>query len=196
MKVKKLHTVQLEVIPAPVYDKTNILGYDLIPLMFANIFVCGRKGSGKTTVVFNLLKNCTDKDTKVIIFANTINSDSNWIFIKEWLGKHKYTAECYSSIMDGKINLLDQIMHELQEADRKEQEQIALIKEEKDHPKIEIVKFDSNRNSIKIKVKKKKKVAPKYFFIFDDISNELKDKEVTLLLKNLRHYKSKTILSS
>ena len=168
MKVKKLHRVEIEVIPSPSYDETNILGYDLIPWMFANIFLVGRKNSGKTTVIFNILKNCTDKDTKVIIFANTINSDSNWIFIKDWLSKHKYTAECYTSIMDGKINLLDQMMHELQEADRKEQEQTALLKEEKHQPKIEIVKFDSSTHSIKIKVKKKKKVAPKYFFIFDD----------------------------
>ena len=92
MKVKKLAKVEMEVIPSPAYDKTNILGYDLIPWMYANIFLAGRKFSGKTTVVFNILKNCTDKDTKVVIFANTINSDANWVFIKEWLSKHKYTA--------------------------------------------------------------------------------------------------------
>ncbi len=77
MKVKKLHRVELEVIPAPSFDKTNILGYDLIPLMYANIFVVGRKGSGKTNVVFNLLKNCSDKNTKIFIFSNTIKSDNN-----------------------------------------------------------------------------------------------------------------------
>jgi len=162
MKVKKLAKVEMEVIPSPSYDHTNILGYDLIPLLYSNVFIVGRKNSGKTTVVFNILKNCTDKDTKVIIFANTINSDSNWIFIKDWLSKHKYTAECYTSIMDGKTNLLEQMVAEFQEVDRKDQEQTALLKEEKHQPKVEIVKFDSSTHSIKIKVKKKKKVAPKY----------------------------------
>jgi hypothetical protein len=49
----------------------------------------------------------------------------------------------------------------------------------------------------KEKKPKKKLKAPKYFIIFDDISNELKaKKDVQTLLKHMRHFKSKVIISS
>ena len=44
---------------------------------------------------------------------------------------------------------------------------------------------------------KTKKIAPKYFIIFDDISREMRNrKEIETLLKQNQHYKSKVIISS
>ncbi len=39
-------------------------------------------------------------------------------------------------------------------------------------------------------------IVPEYIFVFDDLSNELKDPVVSHLLKTNRHYKSKIIISS
>lgn len=61
---------------------------------------------------------------------------------------------------------------------------------------MQIIKFDNQNQSFKIKIKKKKKITPKYLIIFDDLSIELKKKNVPYLLKTFRHYKSKVILST
>lgn len=50
-------------------------------------------------------------------------------------------------------------------------------------------------------VKKRKragrgKVAPKYFFIFDDVSEKLKTKIIRRFIKQHRHYKTKVIIST
>jgi hypothetical protein len=53
-----------------------------------------------------------------------------------------------------------------------------------------------DEKEIKIKKRKPKYVAPKYIFIFDDLSSELKDPIISQLVKKHRHFKSKVILSS
>ncbi len=50
---------------------------------------------------------------------------------------------------------------------------------------------DSQRAS-----KKPRKLAPEVIFVFDDMASQLKDPNVTQLLKTNRHYKSKVIISS
>ena len=49
---------------------------------------------------------------------------------------------------------------------------------------------------MRIKKRKPKKIAPEYIFIFDDISTDLKSPDVSKLVKQNRHYKSKVIISS
>ena len=44
--------------------------------------------------------------------------------------------------------------------------------------------------------RKPKKIAPEYIFVFDDMSQMLRDKTISTLIKKHRHFKSKIILSS
>lgn len=59
---------------------------------------------------------------------------------------------------------------------------------------IQIVKFDNDKKSDKVVIKKKKKKVSKYLIIFDDLSIELKKRNVPMLLKVFRHYRSKVIV--
>lgn len=46
------------------------------------------------------------------------------------------------------------------------------------------------------KERKPKKVAPEYIFVFDDMSDSLRDKSISALIKRHRHFKTKVIFSS
>jgi hypothetical protein len=46
------------------------------------------------------------------------------------------------------------------------------------------------------KQKKDKKIAPEIIFVFDDLSTELRDNDISTLIKKHRHFKTKVIYSS
>jgi hypothetical protein len=187
--------------PLPVYhpNPNQILGYDIIPMLYSNVFVSGRKGSGKTNIINHLIKHCTSRETTLIIFSATHNSDANWLEIKKWLEARKQPSLFYLNISDGKTSHINDLMQLIQEED-------AAAEQEKKKPKqskAEIIKFnnsdsdeDENGGRLNQTTKSRAKQGPKYMFIFDDISAELKQKGVAVLLKHLRHYKSKVIISS
>ena len=199
VEVKKIRG--LEIIPPD-----EIKGYDVIPSLYGNIFICAKKKSGKTTVLFNILKKCVDKDTHVIFFVSTFYNDQSYAKIKEWLDKNDIQHDIYTALKEAKSNHLGTIINRLHTEAELEQKMKEENKEEdkKDNPEKEIMKkfnilVEETETEYKFKIKKEKKIkkAPKIMFIFDDISSELRNNaDFRKLLKQNRHYKSKTIVSS
>lgn len=191
--------------------KQKYKGEDIIKNPFANIYICASKESGKTTIVDNILENCIDKDTEVIFFVNTIYKDDSYREILKRLDDAKIQHRELTEIIDVEnntnylknfiINLREQIEDEkekeLDEKMLKSKEFKEYIKEnEKMNPGCEI---DLNENDIIIKFRRKKEkkyLTPKLFFVFDDISGELQNNMITVLLKQNRHFKSKCIIST
>lgn len=190
-----------DVLVDPIKDKKskveNILGWQLIALLLCNIFICGRKGSGKTNVTWTLLQHCIDETTKVIIFCPTCNSDSNWIAIRKWLEKRDQPHIFYESIMDDKnVSYLNLLMDKIKDDDRLDVEKAKTKK-----PKNKVTKIlfdkDSDDENDENEGGKNKKVAPKYFIVFDDISDQLRKKgQIQTCLKIQRHLKAKVVISS
>ena len=100
--LKPLNSQVVEPIAVPHLNPDRIKGYDVIPWLHANIFICGKKGSGKTNVLFKLLKNCINKNTRVFIFCATLHSDPNWLIILKWLKARKQPMELFDEIYVGK----------------------------------------------------------------------------------------------
>ena len=95
--------------PVKTKEKLSLLpvrGKDLIPTPYANIGIIARKKSGKSTVVFNLVKQRAGVNTKVIVFSSTFHKDSIMIEMKKWCKKHKIKIEGFTSMRDGKYNIL------------------------------------------------------------------------------------------
>jgi len=97
---QKINKVVVTPIEVPQLRPNQIKGYNLVPILLANIFICGIKRSGKTNVVFELIKRCIDKNTIVVVFCATHNSDENWIRIKEWLDGREQPNVFYDSILE------------------------------------------------------------------------------------------------
>lgn len=189
IKIKKINKEVVKPIPLQKIDPEKIKGYQLFPELYANIFLCARKKSGKTNAIFKILKSCSDKDTKFYIFSTTVHKDANMKHIIKYFKNKENEVETFMSIKEGKEDNLQQIIDELkndyQDSDSDEEE-----KETK------YINISSDDDDSTVKIKKKKKIAPEIIFVLDDMGVLLKAPSVSQLLKTNRHFKSKVIISS
>jgi hypothetical protein len=177
-------------------DPRPIKGRNLFPEMFANVFFCARKKSGKSCVMAKVIESCSDKDTKIIAFVSTIHRDPTWRAIKKRCEERGQQFEAYTSIVNpnNKTDILAEIVDCLNEDASIEKQQA-----EKKKPQEKcLILLDCHEDPA---VKKKKKKLPKeksvkIIFCFDDIAGELQRPSVTELLKRNRHFESKVLISS
>ena len=170
----------------------NVKGFKLVPSLYFNMFICSRKKSGKSSLINILANKCTDKRTVFWIFCGTYQIDPTWKEIIKSLTERGNIVNAFDSIIHGKTNLLDEILEDLNAPFEEKKE------ETKEETKEEI-KLDFGLNDAKSKMKKEyvpKKKACKHMFIFDDISQELKNPSLSRLLKVHRHFLASVIVSS
>lgn len=188
IRVKKINNVTVK----PIKQMKNDLivkGEELFSEPYCNVFLCAKKKSGKSTVIYNILKKCIGKNTKVHIFASTAFSDVTYKRIAEYLDNHEIDYEIYTSIVEEGVNVIKQIIDELNlEAQNKEEE------EQKPAEPV-MIEMGEKERPVR-KPRKPKYLAPEHLFIFDDLGATLRDKAIDSLLKVNRHYKSKVIISS
>lgn len=179
-------------------DKRPIAGYDVCPELYANIFICSRKNSGKTTIIHHILKNCATKDTTVIIFSSTAYKDKSMIGIRRYLKNKKIPCLTYNSIMDDDVNRLEVLFDELKEQAKEEDEidNSESESEEENVPKA-MFKEDSEDSDDEKPRRKSKYQAPEHIIVLDDLSDELKMPIIVKLLKENRHLlRCKFLISS
>ena len=183
-EVKKLNNEVVGAIPLKESKDTRpVKGFKLFPEMNANIFLCAKKKSGKTSTIYKILQKCCGKDTKLIVFCAMLYKDKSWAAIKDWAEERGLVFIGHESIKDEDgVDQLELLIKELQ------------AKTEGDEPAEKSI-FDSDSEDEEPK-KKSKYQAPEYIFILDDLSTELKSNSIPRLLKVNRHFLSKTIISS
>ena len=76
--LKQINNQYVKAIPLPEIDPRPVKGYDICQEIYANIFLCAKKKSGKTSALFKILKECATKKTVIIIFCRTVYKDPNW----------------------------------------------------------------------------------------------------------------------
>lgn len=208
ISINKVNDYKVKTLSNPKYDPKKIKGYDLVPGLYYNIFLCARKESGKTTVLWNILDQCSNKNTKVYFFVNTLYADNSYEQILNNLNSKGIEYEAYMSIYDevedergrfNKINVLDYIVKKLNDEKKhaKDEEDLKKLDELLPKSKIKLLKMDEDEIVVEKKKPKTNKLAPELIFIFDDVSEELTNtKSFRSLLKKNRHYKSKVVISS
>ena len=111
------------------------------------------------------------------------------------LEKKKVNVVSYDHFIEGKENVLNTILEELNKSLEEEEEEKERIKNEKLEPKPKMELFPKEEPKER-KERKPKKLAPEYVFIFDDLGNDLRHPSITQLAKVSRHYKCKLVFSS
>jgi hypothetical protein len=190
IKIKKINKEKINPIPVPKLDPDKVKGSSLFTEVYANIFLCARKKSGKTNAIFKILKSCSDKDTNIVIFSTTVHKDINMKHIVKYFRNKGNEVQTYMSIKEGKEDQLQTIIDELKNDYSDEESSDGEKEEETKYINV------SDDDDSSIKVKKKKKIAPEWIFVLDDMGVLLKNPSVAQLLKTNRHFKSKVILSS
>lgn len=188
---KKINDITVKPIPLKRINPKDVKGAELFPEIYANIYINARKKSGKTTVLYNTVKHCADQNTTVIIFCSTALKDASYTELQKMMTHKKIPFEVHTSIKDDDADHLGELLIKL-EYDVSEDDNDNDDVEEKTPEIIHI-----SDEEIRVKKKRKpKKISQKYLIIFDDISSELKDQNISKLVKQNRHYKCKVIISS
>jgi hypothetical protein len=171
-------------------DITKVKGGKLIPTVYNCTFLCAKRASGKTSTLAEILLRTSDKKTQFYVFCPTTKVDSSWITLIEKLESRGNIVNVFDSIMDGKVNLLNDIMADLSMPEDSK------IKTDDETKPLGIKLNFGDETKKERKEYKPKKVAPKHIFVFDDISGELKNTALVSLLKKSRHFLSAVYISS
>ena len=174
-------------------DKRPIKGADLFSEIYCNTYICARKKSGKSSVLFKIVKECATKETTVIVFASTVDKDRIHIAIKKYCKMANIPYLGYTSMKEDDVDILDTFIHKLQEEAKPKEDSDSEADINESHP---LIMFDDSDSEGEKKERKPKYNAPKYLIIFDDLSNELKSTNLTRLLKMNRHWESKIFVST
>jgi hypothetical protein len=196
MEYKKINEEKIKSIPGVENDPLNIKGKELFQRPYPNVMLWARKNSGKTTVIFHILKKRADKDTVIVLMVPTVFNDKNWIAIAKYFKKKGNQVIVHTSMVEDGVDrlaaMIKALQDEAEEKARKENER----ETKEDKPK-KLIKFDdSSDEDEEPKQRKKKFLAPRFIFVFDDISDELRRPSLISLLKKNRHFQCMTILSS
>ena len=195
MQTKEINKITIKPVVHLALESHEILGYDYFPTLYSNIYICSRRRSGKTTLIYNILKHCTSKRTNVVFFCSTIHRDSTYKLILEMLEKKKVNVMTYDHFLNGKENILNGIIEELNNDLETKEEESRIKLDNSEQPKLKAVLFPVEESKER-KERKPKKLAPEYIFVFDDLGNDLRHPSITQLFKTSRHYKAKVIVSS
>lgn len=75
----------------------------LFDVLYPNIFLCAKKHSGKTMLIYNMLRKVVGKNTDLYIFCSTATRDPTWKqMIEEFEGKGN-KVEVFDGIYDSKM---------------------------------------------------------------------------------------------
>lgn len=212
---KKVH---LKVVPTEAdYDSSKVLGRQMFPELYSNIYIAGRKKSGKTQLLYNILDRCANKSTKVMLFSATVNKDATYKEIIKMLDKKGIDhCEFEHFITEEKEDLLAAFIQQAKEENAEEVEQVVPPTSRKYVPIEEARILFGNElpknvcdaknaqeeaakaEAVAKKKKKKKKglLSPEYILCFDDLGDDLRKRAVSQLLIKNRHYKCKVIILS
>ncbi len=187
--LKKINNVTVTAVPLPNETRLPVKGEKLFQNAYANIFICARKRSGKTCLIFKILKSCVGRDTRVVFIVPTVNKDSTYDVMIDWLSDRGNEVETYESLKEGKQSVIESVLEQTGGGAEAEVKQKP--------PPCTFINFGVPDEEEELPVTKKEKtLAPEIIFVLDDLGSELRHKSVANLLKKNRHYRSKVIISS
>jgi hypothetical protein len=206
-KLNKVRVNNFKVEPIKLKEDTRpIKGGFMFPKSEIVAYVLGKKESGKTHLLFNIMCNRIYTNTTLVIFSSTYEADRGWIEIIKYFEKKEVPVITYNSIYENGVNNLSELVDQLEveASQRLEEQKKKEAKEKKRKERLKnghskALKLDDETDSDDDKKppeKPPKMAASNYLIIFDDLSDELKEKALTKLIKRHRHYLASIILSN
>lgn len=200
---------KLEKIKAPIevlkpVDVNHLpLGYQYINHAYPNILLLAKKNSGKTNVIYNILKHCANKHTEILIFCPTWELDDTYRQILDYLDSKKIQHQQFKNI-DNLAELMGTYDKDFDDGEDDDE----TPQENKNGPiKNDIINYmglysqqkkeEQKEEELKpTKPYKGKYIVPEMIFIFDDCKKMLRNPVLNSLIATNRHYKSKVIIST
>ena len=112
---KTINNFEVEPVKVDEEKKEHILGYDMFPILYNNIFLIAKKKSGKSNVIYNILDKGANRKSSILFFVPTFHRDAVYIKMAEMLDRKKINYKVFSDIIEDGVNILDDIIKELEE---------------------------------------------------------------------------------
>lgn len=216
--------IKLEKIKAPIevlkpHDPSDLpLGHNYINHAYPNILLLAKKNSGKTNIIYNILKKCANKNTEVVIFCPTWELDDTYSQILDYLDSRGIPHQQFKNI-DNLKDLMDSYDKNFSDPDSDDdlghpcrgiRDTPATPSVELKEPAIQSYTLITHHNQpsqppqrgqpaqkvSQPKIRKSKFTVPEHIFIFDDCKKMLRSPVLNSLIATNRHYKSKVIIST
>lgn len=193
IKLKTINKEKVSVVKKAKEDNRPVLGANISPVCYTNIALIAPTAGGKSTCIYNILKRCAGKKTKIVAFVSTILNDETWISIKKYFKANKIEFVGHNSIFENGKNILEEYMEEFREKakerEKAEDNKFVTISVEESLAN-KCLFFDSDSED---EEEKSKYQYPKHIFVFDDLSQELHTTQYQTFLKSARHWHVTTI---
>lgn len=172
---------------------------DVLAEPYAICAFIAKKKSGKTTLEYNMLRDCIKPGMNVYIFASTKDHDPIYGKMVELCEKKKCNVKLFNHFIDQEqgVNYLEAFQQAKDlEAEANEAPK-SIETDDIDFPaEARLIKSASApKEKTKKKKRKSKWQLPETIIIIDDLSSSLRDKTLTYLLTRNRHYKCKIFIS-
>jgi hypothetical protein len=193
LRLKTINNVCIDAVPMTTPpDERPVLGADLFPTVYDSTFICSRKKSGKSHLLYRILEQCTNKNTNIFVICPTHERDPVYTEIKRLLAKRKQNAVFFDDIIeeDGS-SVLDKLIAELRHPPPEEPKKA--IKKPKT---LAEAMFAPLATPPAPRCKRSKYQTPEHVLIIDDCSHNLRHPSVSRFLKIHRHLHVKCFLSS
>lgn len=176
------------------FDKP-VRGGDMFAHPYGNICMLAGKNSGKTTVIYNVLKESASPATKVLIFTPTLHQDKSYDAIIKMLEKkgcpvfaqEHFEQDGFNAITEFKNSCgVDSGLPNAQLPDAQTPENIYDC-------------FSCEPEAVTEKPVRKyrdKFVSPECIMVFDDLASSLRNPVLTDFLTRNRHYKTKILIAA
>ncbi|MHB1097791.1 MAG: hypothetical protein ACYC3F_16655 [Gemmatimonadaceae bacterium] len=179
LPVEKINKLKVKPLPT---DKKQVVckGSKILPVPYSITFFAAKTNSGKTTAIVNLIPKIIGPETKCFLFVSTAGWDPAYAYLKDWFDEKEIDYEVFEDIVSEeedeetgrkyKVNNLADILKDMSKAGRP-----APNPDEEPQPG---------------------KKCPRYLFLLDDMSDQLKNTAVKKLFKQGRQYEAITLCSS
>ncbi len=85
MRTKEINKISIKPVVYLALESYELLGYYYFPTLYSNIYICSRRRSGYTTLIYNISTHCVNKRTNGVCFCSTINRFSTYKLLLELL---------------------------------------------------------------------------------------------------------------
>ena len=193
LTLKKINNVHISAVPMTTPpDERPVLGADLFPTTYDSTFICSRKKSGKSHLLYRILERVTDKRTNIVIICPTHERDPVYAEIKRLLTRRKQNTMFFDDILeeDGS-SVLDKLIGEL----RHPPEESKKVVKKSSVCSLAETMFAPPAAPPAPRPRSRYQ-SPEHVLIIDDCSHNLRHPSIARFLKIHRHLHVKCFLSS
>lgn len=187
MQLQKINNIKVKpIISGSGVDIEKIRGNKLFPSKNPAIFLLGKRMSGKTSTIGEILKKCAGKKSIIHFYVSTLYQDDTYKEIIKMLKNKGITNIEKNTNIDNLEELVDELCEQYKEDDD-EKELKGSGKKEK-VLQMKYIMVDEDDEEEEKKEPKDRKITPPHIFIFDDMSHALRSPIISRLVKNGRHF--------